>query len=633
MTIFQILTKYWGYNKFRPLQEDIINSVLEGKDTLALLPTGGGKSICFQVPALYKEGICIVISPLIALMKDQVQNLVKRNIPAIAIYSGLSNKEIDIALDNCIYGDIKFLYMSPERLSTDIAKERISRMNVNLIAVDESHCISQWGYDFRPSYLNIAEIRNILPNTTILALTATATPKVVEDIQDKLKFKTQNVLKNSFERKNLIYSVLFEENKLNRVLRIINNVNGSGLIYVRNRKKTKEIADFLIRNKIPSDYYHAGLSNLERDIKQDKWIKGTTKVIVATNAFGMGIDKSNCRFVIHYDLPDSIEAYFQEAGRAGRDGEKSHAVLLYNNYDIAQIKEREIVNFPEIKDIKRYYQALGNYFGLAIGSGKNLCFDFNLQDFCKKYEFNLLSVYNGLKFIEKEGLISMTDSVFLSSRLHIEVTKEELYDLQVRNNSLDLFIKEILRNYGGLFNDFVIINEKLIANRLNVHEDIIIKGLTKLHNNKVVSYVKQSNAPKLTFINERIDEKNLLISKEHYDERKQSYQDYINAVIDYVTKDSKCRSQKLLEYFGETDSYRCGFCDVCLKRNKLELSKYEFDIYLNEIKNILKMKPTKLEDLIDNIDINNEEKIVKVIQWLLDNNKVFYDEEQKLKWI
>ncbi|TAL60569.1 MAG: ATP-dependent DNA helicase RecQ, partial [Bacteroidetes bacterium] len=469
MTIQQILLKHWGYSHFRALQEDIINSVLAGNDTLALMPTGGGKSLCFQIPALAKEGICIVISPLIALMKDQVENLRAKGVKAMAITSGMSKKEIDIAFDNCVYGDYKFLYLSPERLDSGLARTRIQKMNVNLIAVDEAHCISQWGYDFRPSYLKIADIKEMLPAVPILALTATATPDVAADIQKKLLFpargKPSNFFQKSFERKNLAYVVIKEEDKMSRLLKIVTRISGTGIVYVRNRKKSQEITDFLRANNISADYYHAGIEGSARDAKQDAWIHNKTRVIVCTNAFGMGIDKPDVRFVVHLDMPDCLEAYFQEAGRAGRDEKKSYAVLLFNGADKIDAERNMLMSFPPMEEIRKTYQSLSNYFQIPIGAGQGSVFDLDINDLCSKYNLHHLTAYNSIKFLEKEGMVSLTEAFHMPSRIHFVFNKEELYKFQVEHNFYDDFIKLLLRSYSGLFDTYVKISEQDIAKR------------------------------------------------------------------------------------------------------------------------------------------------------------------------
>jgi ATP-dependent DNA helicase RecQ len=632
MDIHQILLKYWGYNKFRPLQEDIINAALEGKDTLALLPTGGGKSICFQVPAMAKEGICIVVSPLIALMKDQVENLVKRDIKAVAIYSGMSKREIDITLDNCVYGNIKFLYLSPERINTAIFEARYKKMNVNLIAIDESHCISQWGYDFRPAYLNIAKLREEKPTTPFIALTATATPEVVIDIQKQLGFKKENVLQKSFERKNLAYVVLKEENKLGRLLKVLQKIKGASVVYVRSRKKTKEIALFLIKNNISADFYHAGLSNEERTKKQADWINNNTRVIVSTNAFGMGIDKPDVRSVIHVDLPDSIEAYFQEAGRAGRDEKKAYAVLLFEEADRMDLEQRISNSFPEIETIKNIYQALANYFQLPIGSALNESYNFNIIAFSKQYNIPVYTIYNSLKFLEKEGYIFLSESNFNPSRIKIEVSKDQLYEFQVKNNKLDLFLKTILRSYTGLFDNYVKIDEHELANRLKTSREKVSKALTYLSHLEIISYLEQTNLPQLTYLTERLAIADLNISAKNYHDRKEIAIKKMESVIYFATAQHKCRSEILLSYFGEKDIYRCGVCDVCLERNKLELSDVEFSSVSDQIKKILAEKPIPITQLINKIDGVRDDKVIKVIQWLTDNNKLVSNNENLLEW-
>lgn len=632
MQIKDILIKYWGYSSFRPLQEDIINSVLEGKDTLALLPTGGGKSICFQVPAMTKKGICIVITPLIALMKDQVENLKRKGIKAVAIYSGMHTNEINIAFNNCINGSVKFLYISPERLETNSLRENIKKMNVNLLSVDEAHCISQWGYDFRPTYLKIADIRQFIPDVPVLALTATATKEVVKDIQQKLLFKEENVFQTSFERKNLIYVVLKEENKLMRLLKIFRNVKGTGIVYVRNRRKTHEISDFLNKNNINSDYYHAGLDTKLRDKKQKAWMDGTKRIIVSTNAFGMGIDKPNVRSVVHLDLPDSIESYFQEAGRAGRDGNRAYAVLLYNEADIINAKRNILTRYPDIQTIKTIYQALGNYFQLAVGSGKDISFDFDISDFCNNYKFKTLIVYNSLKFLEKEGYIILNEAFNTPSRINIKINKEDLYRFQVENKYYDDFIKVILRSYSGVFNDFIKINENEIARRANIKNDAVVKHLKKLHKLGIITYVPQKDKPQIIFCKARVNKKDLYISKINYKDRKNAAYKRLNAIINYANSTHKCRSQLLLEYFGEKNSKRCGKCDVCIKRNKINLSELEFDIVVKQIKPFLKINSYTVEEITNKVKNINEDKIIKVLQWLLDNDKIHFDKNKKLYW-
>lgn len=630
--IHQVLLKYWGYNAFRELQEDIITAILEGKDTLALLPTGGGKSICFQVPALAKDGICIVISPLIALMKDQVENLVKRGIKATAIYSGMTKREIDIAIDNCVYGDYKFLYISPERIETEIFKARLPKMNVNLFAIDESHCISQWGYDFRPSYLNIVKLRELKPEVPFLALTATATTDVVKDIQQKLGFKKENVLQKSFERKNIAYVVIYEEDKLKRLLKILSKIKGTSVVYVGTRKKTKEVAQFLIQQGVSADYYHAGLTNQERSVKQNNWISNQTRVIVSTNAFGMGIDKPDVRTVVHLDLPNSLEAYFQEAGRAGRDEQKAYAVLLVEQADRLDLEKQIINSFPDIDTIKQVYQALANYYQIPIGSAFNESYFFDMSAFCKQYNMQVFTVFNCLKFLEKEGYLMLSESTYNPSRIKIEINKNELYEFQVKNPTMDLFLKTILRSYTGLFEEFVKIDEYDLARKINTSKEKVEKALDYLANLKLISYVKQTNLPQLTYLQERVDAKSLYISKQHYTERKEVAVKKMEAVIYYAFSKHKCRSQILLSYFGENDSYRCGVCDVCLERNKLELSDIEFSNISNQIKKILTQEHLPITLLVSKISGSREDKIIKVIQWLTENEKLVFNDKNLLEW-
>lgn len=631
MSIFrEILTKYWGYSNFRPLQEDIIQSLYNGHDTLGLMPTGGGKSITFQVPALAMDGICLVITPLIALMKDQVENLKRRGIKALAIYSGLTKAEIDIILNNCVFGDYKFLYLSPERLKTEIFQTRLRDMKISFIAVDESHCISQWGYDFRPSYLEIANIREQLPNVPILALTATATPDVVDDIQDKLKFRKKNVFSKSFERKNVVYLIRETEDKLKYILKILESIKGTGIIYVRNRRKSKEMAEFLQKNGISADYYHAGLSSELRDKKQMEWKNGTCRIIVSTNAFGMGIDKDNVRVVIHIDLPDSLEAYFQEAGRAGRDEKQAFAILLYHKSDKTKIEQRIEKTFPPIDDVKKIYSALGNFFQLPVGAGKGMSYDFNIGDFCERFKLEIMRTYNALKILEMEGYIELTEDIDSPSKLHFVVNRDDLYKFQVANASYDAFIKFLLRSYTGLFTDFVTISEEQIAKKANLKLETIRDILMKLNNASIVRYIPRKHTPMLIYTEERLDDKSLTISKENFEIRKNRFVDKVNAVFHYATSHTKCRSQILLEYFGENNSYRCGNCDVCTQRNELNMSKYEFDTIVEQMKGKLTKNSFEFEQVVDWFN-DKEEKAIKVIRWLIDNDKII-KEDNLLRW-
>lgn len=630
-TTLEVLKKYWGYDSFRALQEEIIQTVLTGKDTLALLPTGGGKSICFQVPALIQEGICIVISPLIALMKDQVENLNAKGINAIAITSAMQKREIDIALDNCIHGNVKFLYLSPERLETEIVKARVQKMNVNLIAIDEAHCISQWGYDFRPSYLKIQNLRTLLPNTCMLALTATATKSVVKDIQEKLLFKKENVLQKSFERKNISYVVLNEEDKLSRLIKIANNVKGVGIVYARNRKKTQDIANYLKSNNISADFYHAGLDIKTRNAKQNNWIQNKTRIIVCTNAFGMGIDKADVRFVAHMDTPDSLEAYFQEAGRVGRDEQKAFAILIYNKTDAIALQQNLETNFPSLAEIKKIYQALVNYYQIPTGSGVGVIYSFDIANFCNAYNLIPITVFNSLKFIEREGYISLTDAIFQPSRIKFEVNRDELYKFQLANTKLDSFIKLLLRSYSSLFDSFIKINENELAKKAIIKKGEVVKRLNYLHQHKIITYLQQTELPQLTFEQPRVETKNLSLSKENFSLLKKEAENRINSVINYAENENKCRSQLLLSYFGEKVTNRCNLCDICLEQNKKIIHTDEFESITDQIKKILVVQPLSLKALIDAITEHQEDKTIHTIQWLIDNDELKYNHNNLLQ--
>ena len=628
-----ILLRHWGFSSFRPLQEDIIRSVLAGHDTLALLPTGGGKSICYQVPALCREGICIVVTPLVALMKDQVQALTNKGIKAVGVYHGLSRSEMDIAIDNCVYGDTKFLYLSPERLTTELLRSRIVKMKVNLLAVDEAHCISQWGYDFRPPYLRIAEIREFIPSTPVLALTATATTQVVEDIQEKLLFRNQQVFRKSFERKNLAYMVFREEDKLGRLLKICRKQQGVGIVYVRNRKKTREIADFLKLNGVSADHYHAGLTTLERDVRQNAWMKERARVMVATNAFGMGIDKPNVRFVVHMDLPESPEAYFQEAGRGGRDGRKSFAVLLYHKGDILEMEKAHEQSFPPVDFIKKVYNSLGNYFQLALGSGKDLSLEFDLPGFCRNYGMGQALVFNALKFLEREGYIAMSEAFSSPSRMMIRLDKEELYRFQVANPKFDPFIKLMLRSYPGLFSGFVRISEQEIGKRAGLETVQVERILHDLHRMGVADYEKQNEKPMITWLEERLTVGSLRISRENHGERKSFAMQRMKAMIKYASAGNRCRSISLLAYFGETGASRCGQCDVCLERNSLQITDFEFEQLEGMIRRTLGREALPLRELAESLPTNiHEEKVIRVIRWLKDNGQLQETPDGRVKW-
>lgn len=624
------MKKYWGYSSFRPLQEEIINSVLKGTDTLALLPTGGGKSICFQVPALTLDGLCVVVSPLIALMKDQVANLQQRGIKAVAVYSGMSSREIDLTIDNCVYGNNKFLYLSPERLTTEIVKARLPKMKINLLAIDEAHCISQWGYDFRPPYLQIAEIRELLTGTPILALTATATPEVMKDICEKLDFANHKIFLKSFERENLTYAVLKEENKLERLLRICNRIPGTGIVYVRNRRKTREIAEILQHNKISAGYYHAGLDAPSRDKRQQEWVKEKIRVIVSTNAFGMGIDKPNVRFVVHLDLPDSPEAYFQEAGRAGRDEKRAFAVLLCNQSDLIDLERSHENAYPPIDFIKNVYNALGNYLQLAIGSGKDKSYDFVIQDFCTHFNLDRIRTFNTLIFLEKEGYITLSDAFSRPSKLMILLGKEELYRFTVANPTYDMLLKTFLRSYTGMFTDFVRIYEEEIAKRLSITFDELKRHLKRLHQLRVVHYEPANAYPQITFNVGRLNSGDLTISPENYSQRKRFALQRVEAMLNYVNSQNVCRNILLLEYFGEKSAGECGHCDVCTRNKRNQVAPEDYSAIAIIIRSHLENKQLTISQLINNLKAPYpEHKIIATVQWMTDTGQLLLNPDNE----
>lgn len=573
----KILGKYWGYPAFRPLQEDIIHSVAAGKDTLGLMPTGGGKSITFQVPAMAMEGICIVVTPLIALMKDQVDNLRRVGIKATAVYSGMSRQEIITQLENCIFGDYKFLYVSPERLATELFRAKLQAMKVCLLVIDESHCISQWGYDFRPSYLCIADIREVLPGIPVLALTATATPEVVADIQERLHFGEKNVFQKSFLRKNLSYIVRKTEDKQTMLAHILEKVPGTAIVYVRNRKRTKEIAAALAGAGIPADYYHAGLNREEKTRRQNRWKNNECRVIVSTNAFGMGIDKPDVRVVVHLDMPGSLEEYYQEAGRAGRDEQKAYAVVLYGGTDQAKLKKRLSDEFPERAFIGRVYEALGNYFQIAVGYGLDTVHDFALEEFCSVFKFSLLQTHHALKILELAGYIEYTEEVDNASRLFFRATRDELYRYLHQDRQTDEVIQVILRSYTGLFADYVFINEGLIATRSGVSQERVYEILTGLSKFRIVNYIPHKKTPLIIYTRTREELKYLVIPQSAYELRKARSEKRIGKVLEYLNEQRVCRSRLLLGYFGEKEAKDCGCCDVCLAKNDSGLSNRNFN--------------------------------------------------------
>jgi len=630
----EILFKYWAYTEFRSLQGEIIKSISEGKDTLGLMPTGGGKSITFQVPTMLMDGICIVISPLVALMKDQVENLREKNIKAELIFSGLQSKEIELLLNKCIYGKVKFLYISPERLKSESFINKLKMMKVCMIAIDESHCISQWGYDFRPSYLNIASIKDILPHTPILALTATATPEVIIDIQEKLNFKKENVFRKSFSRKNLIYLVRHTEDKNTYLIRILKKINASAIVYARSRRKTKEISQLLKSNGISAEFYHAGLDNAVKDYRQKAWKKGTLQVIVSTNAFGMGIDKSNVRCVVHMDPPDSLEAYFQEAGRAGRDEKDAYAVMLYNKHDKIELKKKISTSFPDKKYILRVYQAACNFLQLGEGDGKNKIYDFNIGVFCMNFKLNIIQTYNSLKILQRAGYLEITDDIEHEAKVHFNLHREELYKYKL-SIELEKFMKLILRSYSGLFTDYVKINTEILSKKLNCEQETVKENLKILAKQGILRYIPRKKTSQIIFTQERVPLSYIRISKDIYTRRKTNYVNKISAIVNYCESENKCRSQILLSYFGEKNSPPCKRCDICKEKNTGSIDKKEFDIISKKIMNIIETKKLQIKQLVSEIN-HSENKVIETVQYLMDNKiivcsdeEIYYKKKQK----
>ncbi|MBV3843975.1 RecQ family ATP-dependent DNA helicase [Bacteroides eggerthii] len=618
----QLLKQYWGYDSFRGIQEEIINSISENKDTLGLMPTGGGKSITFQVPALAKDGLCLVITPLIALMKDQVQNLRKRGIKALSIYSGMSRQDIITTLENCIFGNYKFLYISPERLDTEIFRTKLRKMKVSMITVDESHCISQWGYDFRPAYLKIAEIRELLPDVPILALTATATPEVVKDIQARLHFRRENVFRMSFERSNLAYIVRKTDNKTGELLHILRSMPGSAIVYVRNRRRTKEITELLNNEDITADFYHAGLDDATKDIRQHRWQSGGSRVMVATNAFGMGIDKPDVRIVIHMDLPDSIEAYFQEAGRAGRDGQKAYAVILYAKADKTTLHKRIPDTFPEKEYIKDVYEHLQYYYQMAMGDGLDCVREFNIEDFCRKFKYFPVPVDSALKILTQAGYLEYTGEQDNTSRLLFTIRRDELYRLREMGDDMDKLIQTVLRSYTGVFTDYTYINEDSLAIRTGLTRRQIYEQLVHLAKLRIVSYIPRKKTPYIIYTRERIEAQLIHISPEIYEERKARYETRINAMLEYVTNDTLCRSRMLLDYFGEKNEHNCGQCDTCIGlRKQTATCQPDREELYEKIHEILSGAPQTPAGLLEQLPIEKE-LLTEALHRLLDEGKI-----------
>ena len=619
--IYDTLKRYWGFTEFRPVQLEIIRSALEGRDTLALMPTGGGKSLTYQVPTLAREGLCIVVTPLIALMKDQVQNLRKRGIKALAVYSGMTRQEILTALENCIFGDYKFLYISPERLDTDIFRTKLRSMKVSMITVDESHCISQWGYDFRPAYLKIAEIRALLPGIPVLALTATATPEVVKDIQARLDFREENVFRMSFERKNLAYMVRQTDNKTQELLHILRKVPGSAIIYVRNRRRTKEITELLVNEDITADFYHAGLDNAVKDLRQKRWQSGEVRVMVATNAFGMGIDKPDVRIVLHLDLPDSLEAYFQEAGRAGRDGEKAYAVILYTKTDRTTLHRRVVDTFPDKEYILNVYEHLQYYYQMAMGDGFQCVREFNLEEFCRKFKYFPVPVDSALKILTQAGYLEYTDEQDNASRILFTIRRDELYKLREMGTEAEALIQMILRSYTGVFTDYAYISEATLSVRTGLTREQIYNILVTLTKRRIVDYIPHKKTPYIIYTRERQELRFVHIPPAVYEERKARYEARIKAMEEYVISENVCRSRMLLRYFGEKNEHNCGQCDVCLSHRATDtLTGESLEELKKKIAELLAQKPHTPAEIAEKIEAEKE-RVSEVIQYLLEEGE------------
>lgn len=629
MSYLEILQRYWGYSSFRGIQEDIITSIGSGKDTLGLMPTGGGKSITFQVPALAQKGLCLVITPLIALMKDQVQNLKRRGIKATAIYSGMAQQEIIIALENCIYGNYKFLYISPERLSSELFLAKLRHIPVSFITVDESHCISQWGYDFRPAYLKIAEIRKQVPHAPILALTATATPEVVKDIQHRLNFKQENVFSMSFERKNLAYVVRHTENKEKELLHILQRVPGTAIVYTRSRNRTREIAELLIQNQITAEFYHAGLNNEEKDERQKRWQNDQSRVIVATNAFGMGIDKPNVRLVIHIDMPDSPEAYFQEAGRAGRDQQPAFAVLLTSPRDPQTLRQRISTTFPDKDFIRQIYEHLCFYYQIAIGGGAGETHEFDINKFCRYFKHYPVPTDSALRILTQAGYIEYTDAEDNASRLKFTIQRDEIYSLHEEPQSEEL-IRVLLRTYSGIFTDFAFIDEDLLARLTQTSHREVYTLLMSLSHRHIVLYIPQKRIPHIHYLRHREETERVVLSKEVYEQRKRNFEHRIKSMIEYATSTDKCRSRMLLQYFGELNDRNCLQCDVCKSKHaETGISAGLF----NEVKERIKEKLARessffLSPFCEEMHpVCPQDKLITILRFLNANGEINIDGE------
>ena len=648
-TIHTILKQYWGFDSFRPLQEEIIHAALDGKDTLALMPTGGGKSLCYQVPAMARDGICLVISPLIALMKDQVENLRRKSITAFSVYSGMSRKEAINTFKVASASNCKFLYVSPERLETGLFKEYLPGLNITLIAVDEAHCISQWGYDFRPPYLRIAALREELPGVPVLALTASATPDVQRDICEKLisptrppqitpkeglsktpligdSFNDWKIFRQSFERPNLSYSTFKVDARINKIIEVLSKVNGSAIIYCKSRKRTKEISELLQLQNISADFYHAGLIQEERNKKQEAWIQNTTRVIVCTNAFGMGIDKPDVRVVIHADVPDCLENYYQEAGRGGRDGKIAYAVLLFDEREIKELENQAPLRYPGLDDIRNVYQSVANYLQIPSGSGEGQYYDFDLSDFLRKFKLKSHAALYSLKALEQDGWLSFNEQVFIPASVVFTTSKDYLYAFETEHPELEPLIKTLLRAYEGIFDQPVSVSEKMLAGLIKTDADEIKKQLTQLHQAGIISYQPQKDSPQLLLFRNRIRAEDMVINMVAYEKRKEEFQKRVKQMVSYVKEETECRSRIIGAYFGDSNIRSCGICDNCIRQRSSSLSKEEFEALHHRIINIIKYESLHTRDLLLKLSGVKKEKAWKVLEFLQAENEIEVDE-------
>ncbi|MDZ4666435.1 MAG: ATP-dependent DNA helicase RecQ [bacterium] len=632
MTIHEILKQYWGHSEFRPLQEDIIHSVLSGKDTLALLPTGGGKSICFQVPALALPGMCLVVSPLIALMKDQVENLQKLGIQAQAIYSGLHYQEIQLILNNCVHGGVKFLYVSPERLGSDLIKDHLEQMKISLLAIDEAHCISQWGFDFRPEYRKILAVREYLPGVPVMALTATATARVVADIQEQLGFKETLAFRKSFERLNLHYIVRHHENKLEKMLNSVTVLKVSGLVYVRNRKLAEDISQYLIDNSVNASYYHAGLSGDLRQKRQDDWIQNKTRIMVCTNAFGMGIDKPDCRLVIHYQIPDCLEAYYQEAGRAGRNGANAFCMLLYHASDAVIMRAKLAQNFPEISFLREVYNGVGAYFKVPIDEEMSESVDFDLTLFSSYLNKRPVWVQKAIEILSQLQILEVSEALYLPSRVRILLPGNQLYSFQLDNPNYDELIKLLLRNFGGIFDYYVPISEKVLAMKINQSERDLIEGLEKLHQLGIIDYAGQKTKPQMRLKGPRVSLEYIKIDQVLLRNRKEMEEKKLEAMIAYAENENICRSRKLLAYFDEDDVIDCCSCDVCKEKMVVYWTSEKLQKLVLLLSYISWEKAYTVKELTKKVIGYKEEELAKAFRILVDNGILQLNSQQLLIW-